>query len=485
MTRKSKKSLQNRAFIQALSALSSSELKMFKSFCLKSSSISKETKSLFESIYKAAPNFEKLNEERLLSRFFPNKPKAKVLLNYAFYDLSELLRKWMIQKEVEADEYLQNQLFIRACKKRFLHRQFFKKTQQTLEALEKEIPVPNTWHKQFETNFNLFYHVQTPKNQPEVKSLSDMESNLEMFYYGSKIRLLCQQANRIKKLNFLPDILDEDLSFTMDFARKQGGKIPFFALYVQLIEYLQNPDMVKLNSFFQNFKKERTKLDRLDQTILIFVAAYSLNAATMKGNKTIVKMQFDLYKYAFENDLALFDNEMSDTPFNNFLVAACEVGEFKIAQEMLKKYKPYFNPKIKEEFTNLMQCTLFYYQRKYEKVELNLRDFQFKKPEFRIRSRNLWLKILYELFQKDSTYKSIILSELMNLKKYIQKQHRISESRKNIYYSMIFVIRKLTNAKHNSSLSRIKAKQELMNYLSDKSNNPISRNWLSEKIKEL
>ena len=486
MAQNLKKSLQNRVFIQTLSALSPTELKAFKAFCNQPPAITGQTKRIFEYIYKVAPGYEKLTEEKLFSRFFPNNPKAKIQLNYALHDLNEMLRKWLIQKELENDEHLQNQLFIRACKKRFLHSQFFKKTHQALAVLENDfLPVPNTWHKQFETYFNLFHHSMTPKDRKAIEYLSNMETNLEMFYHGSKVRLFCQPVSRAKTINLSPEIEEKELDPTIRFARKHASTIPFFALYLQLIKHLQSTDTTTLNSFFQNFKKDRTQLDRLDQSILIFTAVYSLHDAAMRGDKAIAEIQFDLYKYAFENDLALFDNEMGSAPFNGFLVSACMLGEFKIARKMLKKYEPYFKPDIREDFTNLMWCTLLFHEKKYGKVELTLNNFKIKHPMFRIRSRHLLLKSLYERFLSDKSQKALILSELISLRKYIQKQNILPESRKNIYYDMIFVVRKLTNVAYKRSYYREKVKQELMDFLNDETKKPISRNWLLEKVREL
>lgn len=486
MIQKSSKSFQNRIFIQTLGALIPSELKAFQVFCNDIPDFSEKTKSLLEYICKVYPQFEKLNEEALFLKFFPANSKAKIQLNYALHDLYTLLRKWMIQKELEADEYLQNKLLIRACKKQFLHQQFFKKNRQTLDVLEDDfLEVPDTWQKRFDTNFQLFYHVQTPKNQEVVESFSDMEINLDLYYYGSKIRSLCQKIYRRRNLNNLSEIEAKEIELILDFAQNKGTNIPFFKLYAQLIKYLQNPEMATLVEFIKNFKKDRTQIERLDQSLLLSIAAYSLNPYTMKGDQITLKTQFDLFKYAFDKDLVLFDNEMDAAFFNNFILTAGMLGEFQIARKMLKKYEPYFRPDIREEFTSLMWGTIYYYQRKYEKVEINLYNFRFKNPSFRIRSRNLLLKSLYERYQKDKTLKDLVLSELVKLRKYIQKQNSISESRKEMYYTMISVIRKLTNASHRRPFYRAKAKQELLDFFSDASNKPLSRDWLLEKIKLL
>lgn len=486
MAQKSKKSFQNRVLIQTLSRLSHSDLKTFRAFCNQSPTISEKTKTLFEFLCKAYPNFEKLTEEKMLSKFFPDNPKAKIQLNYAFHDLSTQLRKWMIQKELDVDDYLQRRLLIRACKKQFLHQQFFKNTRQTLDALEDDfLEVPNTWLMRYETNYKLFYHVQTPKNQQEVESLTDMEANLELFYFGSKIRLLCQKIIRKQVFKSLPEIDASELELTLNFAQKYQDVIPFFSLYLQIIHHLKKPEKSALNHFIRNFKRDRTKLDRLDQSILFYIAANSLNNLTMTGDKTTLKTQFDLFQYAFDNDLVLFDNEIGSGPFNGFLVAACMLGEFKVAQKMLKKYKPFFNPKIKEDFANLMQCTIYFHQKKYEKIELSLNQFSFKIPGLRIRSRHLLLRSLYERYLKDKTLKATILSELVKLRKYIQKQNVLSESRKITYYTLIVIVRKLTNAAHKRPSHRAKVKHELTIFLNDESNKPISRDWLLEKIDSL
>ncbi|MEO1263839.1 MAG: hypothetical protein AAFZ15_33850 [Bacteroidota bacterium] len=487
MVQKINQSLDNRVFIQSLAALSPAELKAFKTFCQQSSTITERTKSLFEYIFRIAPNFEKLTEDKIHSLLFPDATKASTLLTYALHDLNELLRNWLIQKELAADQYLQNQLFIRACKKRFMHKQFFKKTQQVLGFLKKDkLAVPATWQKQYEINFQLFSHAQTSKNQEVIESLDAMATYLEMSFHGSRLRLICQKVLRKKILSSLSELEETSQAETLDFAKAHREKYPFFNLYFQLVQYLKKPNNINdLISFVKDYKRDRMMIERLDQSTLLFAAANSLNELTMKGDKTAAQIQFELFNYAFDNNLVLFDNEIGIGMFNNFCVAACEVKAFKIAKKMLKKYEPYFALYIREEFTNLMWGTIYYYERKYEKVELQLHTFQFKLPMFRIRSRNLLLKSLYERFKKDKTLQPLILSELVSLRKYIRKQNSLTEFRKNMYYGMISVIRKLTNVFHKRPFYREKTKKELMDYLNDETKNPISRNWLLEKVKQL
>jgi hypothetical protein len=486
MTQESSKLLKNRLFIQTLSALSPTDLKAFKVLCKQSLMISKETKKLFDFIAKAYPLFETLTEQKVFAQFFPNNPEARILLNYALHHLFELLQNWLVQKELEDDKHLQNQLCIRACKKRFLQQQFFKKTQKTLDTLESDcLAIPDTWYQLFAANRELFYHVQTDKNQEKIESLSEMGRNLELFYHGSKIKLLCQKVYRNKKLKNLSDYDRQEITLTLHFAKKNGQHIPYFSLYAQLIQYLQNPDESMLEAFIRDFKRDRTALDRLDQSLLLSFMVYSLNGATRKGNKMAMDIQFDLFKIAFEDDLLLLDNEMNAGFFNNFLIVSCTLGEFTIAKKMLKKYTPYFNSTIRDECVNLMECTLFFHQKRYDKVEVNLRQFQFKNPMFRIRSRNLFLKSLYESYQSDRTLEKLILSELIKLRKYIKKQNGISEFQKDSYYNMIAVIRKLTNTRYRRPPQRERIKQELSDFITAHSNKAMSLNWLIEKIKSL
>lgn len=484
MTRKTSKSLENRLFIQTLSALSATELKAFKTFCKQSLTISPETKKLLDFITKAHPQFDKLTEQKIFAKFFPNNSEPRIPLNYALHDLSELLRSWLIQQELKDDKYLQNQLYIRACKKRFLHQQFFKKTQKTLDNLENDcLAIPDTWHQLYETNRALFYHVQTNKNQKKINSLVDMERNLELFYQGSKIKLLCQKIYRSKQLKNLSDHDRQEIEIALNFVEENAQHIPYFTLYAQLIRYLQNPEQSILDAFIQGFKSDRTTLERLDQSLLLSLMIYSLNSATRKGDKVALNIQFDLYQYAFDRDFMIIDNEMDTGFFNNFLIVSCMLDELKFAQKMLKKYTPYFNPILRDEFVNLMQCTIFFQQKRYNKIEVNLYQFQFKNPMFRIRSRNLFLKSTYERYQKNPTLQTLILAELVQLRKYIQKQNRVTEFQKNGYYNMIAVIRKLANTRHKRVPQREKVKQELSDFLIG--NRTMSANWLLEKVMEL
>lgn len=486
MTQKSSKSLKNRLFLQTLSALSLTDLKAFKTFCKQSSAISQETIRLFNFLVEAYPLFDNMTEQKVFAKFFPNNTEARIPLNYALHDLSELLRSWLIQKELQDDKYLQNQLYIRACKKRFLQQQFFKKTQKTLENLENEyLAIPDTWHKLYETNRELFYHVQTNKNQKEINSLADMERNLELFYQGSKIKLLCQKVYRSKQLKNLSDHDKQQIALTLNFAEENAQHLPYFTLYAQLIRYLQNPEQSILDALVRGFKSDRTTLEQLDQSLLLSLIINSLNSATRKGDKTALNIQFDLFQYAFEHDFMIIDNEMDTGFFNNFLIVSCMLYEFKFAQKMLKKYTPYFNPILRDEFVNLMKCTIFFQQKRYDKVEVNLYQLQFKNPMFRIRSRNLSVKNNYERYQKNPTLQTLVLAELVQLRKYIQKQKRISEFQKTGYYNMIAVIRKLVNARHKRTPQREKIKQELSDFIIDNSNKTMSANWLLEKVKEL
>jgi hypothetical protein len=486
MAKNPDKLFKNRVFIQTFSTLSPTEIRQFTAFCAQSSAVSKEIKALLVFIADSYPHFEKITDHQVLSKFFSNHSQPKIQLNYALHELLALLQNWLVQQELEADDYLRQQLLLRAYKKRFLHQRFFKQTRLTLNGLATDsLNIPDTWYKVFETNSQLFYHIQTLKNQEVVESLTGMENHLELFYHGTKIRLFCQQIRRKQVFTNLPEINKEELKQTLSFAQKHQENVPFFALYLPIVHLIQKPDLPYLIEFIEIFKKKRTQIKRLDQSILFYTTANLLNEPTIKGNELALQTQFDLYQYAFAHDLVLFDNEMSSALFNNFLIVACMFNESKMAQKILTKYAPYFNPTIREDFINLMQCTIYFYQKKYGKVELNRNKFQFKDPRFRIRSRNLFLKNLYERYQKDEHLKPVLLAELVKLKKYIQQQHSLSKAAKNRYNTMILVVRKLTNGRHTRLHHRAKIKKELFDFLNDATTQLISFDWLSEKVKEL
>lgn len=486
MTQKPAKSLKKRVFIQTLSALSLAELKTFKVFCRQSPTISKETKRLFEFLIRVHPHYEKLAESKILSKFFSDSLQAKKLLTHALHNLFELLQNWLIQQELKEDSYLQEQLLSRAYKKRFLHQPFLKNTQKSLNSLEADcLAIPDIWYKAFDTNCQLFYHVQIDKNQSDIESLSDMESHLELFYHGTQIRLFCHKIYRNKRLNNWTEADEKALELTLNFIQKNANHIPYFSFYTQVIQNLQKPDVSTISAFIQYFKQHRTTLDRLDQSLILFFTINSLNVATRNKDQAALQIQYDLFQYAFEHNLALLDNEISEGFFNNFMIVSCLLDETKLAQKMLKKYTPHFKPAIRDEFVNLMQCTLLLHQKKYKQLNLSLHKFQFKQPMFRIRSRNLMLKNFYEHYQTDDTLKNTILSELKKFRRYIQKQKRISAVQKTRYYTMISVIRKLTNVRHLRLPYRAKYREELTLFLTENTNQIMSSDWLLEKVKEL
>lgn len=477
------KFVKKRKIFQFLLTLTKKELRDFHQFAQSPyQKLADSEIEILAVIIHSYPEFE-ITEKQLLDKVSKKVKINPDRLNFHLHQLFSTLEKWMIIYELEADELLQKKLLMRAHKRRFQHKGFFKQANET-QCLIKEdlLDIPETWLETYFLNAELFYHVRTFKNQPKVDSLDTLEQQLDLFYHGIKIRLFCQRNVRSGYLNssnqekaYLP---------TLEFT-KQQNVIVFFNLYQQLVEYRKAPKDEKLQEMIVDFKTNRMKFDRKEQAIFISLIINSLIPAINAGQKKYERLQFELLHYSFENDLVIFNNEIPATVLNNYLMYANMLGEFKISKSALKKYITYIHPEIRKDFENLLQCSWLYYKKEFEKAETQLGNHKFQDSILKLRSRNLLLKCFYERFQKDSNLKLTLKSELTNFKRFVSKQHYLTDARKLIYQNMVFVIRKLTSAQHNRRDIKRDTKEMLTKYLTNPSLKIMSKDWLLEKVESL
>lgn len=485
MSKISNKYFFNRNFIHYFRSLSATEVVNFQIFAHTAiSTLNAQEREILDLTIAAYPDFKILNAT--LNAYFNDASTpstADNYINHCFYSLSQVLKNWLIQQEVAADELLQKQLLLRVNKKRFQHSQFFKNATKTLDFLETDqLAIPDNWLHQQRLHADVFYHTLSQKFTPNPTHLRDMESHLDLYYYGLKTRLLAQKLLRRQfiKEDVIPDDAQDLLAFSA--AHQQ---LTFFFLYEKLIRYFLQPDDVFFKEIITVFQEKHLELDRTEQAIFINFLTSALTTKVNSGNVFYQKMQFDLFKFALAKDLVMLDNEMSPSFLNNFFLLACLLKEFKFAKKVLKEYSPLLPDDIASDLVNLLNCTLLFHQKKYEKAEGLLEIVHFQHIGFKINGRVLLLKCFYERLQKDHSFKATFLAELVSFKKFINRQTILTSNKKTTITNIVKVLRQFAKFKFSPHSKRRTEKERIGAYLQDATTSVRSKVWLLEKFKEL
>lgn len=478
-----KKSHINRLFFQYFQTFTIVELTQFQKHCQSPTvHLTQQAQEILEISAICHPDFVQLDYR--LNRYLAQAPTLSPRsLNHSFHDLSELLQKWLIQQEVTQDELLQQQLLIRVNKKRFQHKYFFKNTEKALQFLhDDQLEIPDTWLHRQQVNAQIFYHTLSQKFTPNPSQLRDMENNLDLYYYGLKIRLAAQNLLRSRFIQ--EQTPNANLPILLEFAQQHQNLI-FFYLYGNLIQYLQNPVAAHFQKLVETFKNQHQKLDRIEQAIFINLLINSISPQPNQDNLLHQKYKFHLYQLALDYDLVLLDNEMSPSFLNNIFMLACLSKKFSLAKRILKKHSTYLPLEVKDDLTSLLTSTLLFHQKKYTEIETHLNLFHFQHPLFKISGRVLLLKSFYERLNKAPNFKNTCLAELVSFKKFIVRQKTLSVAKKESYLNLVVTLRQLIKIKFLPFSKQAEAKNILQSFLFHAEKSIGSKSWLFEKFKEL
>lgn len=430
---------------------------------------------LFGLLKKEYPDFEGagVDREKIYQKLFNSKDFDESKLRYAFSDLSKLLEKYIIVRELDKNKVKENLLLLDFYKANDIEKYFnqsFDDTKKILDASSKDSDYYFNKYLAEEILFN-YSSVKRDKSLDDV--LQQVADNLDSYYLSKKLKFYCEMYTRQNFLNsnyqtkFLKEILSHIEHTGYD-------DFPAIIVYYYVLKTLiDENDETNYHKLLELLEKNEKFFNKEEMRDLYFLAQ---NYCTKKINQgdhenTYLKEYFKLTNKLIEKEMIYENGYIIPSTFKNIVTVGLRLEEFDWTENFIYTYKEKLAPKYKENAFTYNLAWLHFFKGEYKKTLRLLSNVEYMDVYYVLDSKILLLKTYFELDDADAFY-SLIDSFYV----YLRRNELISAYQKNICLNFVKFAKRLMRIKQGDT----KAAEKLIEEINE-TKQVASISWLLKK----
>lgn len=430
---------------------------------------------LFAILKKEHPNFEGpgVDRERVYHKLFNTKDFDESKLRYAISDLSKLLEKYIITRELEKNKIKENLLLLEFYKANDIEKYFnqsFDDIRKSLAATPKD---SDYYFNKYLAEEILFNYSSVKRDKSLDGVLQQVADNLDTYYLSKKLKFYCEMYTRQNFLNsnYETKFLKEILSHieTIGYEECPAIIVYYYVLKTLIDEFQESHyykllELIEKNEFF--FSKEE----------LGDLYGFAQNYCTKQinqGNKenAYLKEYFKLTNKLVEKELIYENGYIVPSVFKNIVTVGLRLEEFEWTENFIYTYKEKLAPKYKENAFTYNLAWLHFFRGEYKKTLRLLSNVEYMDVYYVLDSKILLLKTYFELDDADAFY-SLIDSFYV----YLRRNELISTYQKNICLNFVKFAKRLMRIKEGDT----KAAEKLIDEINE-TKQVASISWLLKK----
>lgn len=419
---------------------------------------------------------EQLNKEQVYPFVFPNEPFDDRKLRAMMALTTRLVEQYLVWEELNNDKFLVQQLLLRAMGDRSKEKLYRKQLDKLygLQGLDqhKDVQFYFRQHQLEEENYN--YAVR--KKDPTIgKSLSEMISNLDIYYLSKRLRYSCEILNRKSILDEAYDqqLLDTILGYL---SSSQMMEVPIIAIYYQiLLTFIDAEDDKHYGKLGELISAHAALFPQAENKVIY---GYAMNYCIKKintGHNEYLDEVFRLYKLLLQHDIIFEGKYMSEWDYKNIVTVGLRLNETEWTEDFINKYKEHLSPSARENAYIYNKANLSYYKKDYKSTMRLLQQVEFTDDSYLLSSRSLLIKSFYELEEW-----GLLQSQAEAFRLFLRRSKKISNYQKTIYKNLIRNMLKLSKYKAMGVLPTEKLTQEILT-----AKDIADSTWLKKKLGEL
>lgn len=436
----------------------------------KPNKLKKET--VFQKIYGTSKKFDEAKLIQLRYRLF-NLAENFLLINW-LTRRAERNKDHLVQKQMMLVEYYKNVELPANSTHTADLAELIKFKLSDIDKTLKRADAKNVDYYFYQHKLNHHYYYGLGSNIWEKGKayLTKLLTNLDIYYYTTKMRYYSETLNRKNKTNEKYELkdLDQIQQFGKDLSSKH--EIILLQLYNFCLTLSNEVNETNLLALV-NFTLE--KADFLDNRELGFVIPFIVNNITqIKRNegKDLVETNFKIYNLSLRRNIFETNGLLRPIFLINYTYLCVELGKLGEIDKAWEANSHKIENKHKESTHNLCTAIKAFGENEFEKALKYSRKETVQTVVFYLYKKLLQIKSLYEL----GNYVKIE-EERNNLLRYMRtNKQTLDKSTYDCLFNFTQIIRELI--KPNINIKALKAKVE------DKSKSFIERIWLLKKVNE-
>ena len=457
------------SFFQLFETLSSSELTAFHQFSKGVYAKQQVGLRLLAYLIEEKKKGKIANIESAFSATFLRKMKAgsdrKRLLNI-FSDLHNWLKKFLIFKELESDDFTQKLLLLRVLHRKKLINRFRK----SLAQLKKELTanIYDFWQplKLLLLHHLVYFRSLSIPAADINPSLIVLPSLLKDFYLRASLRYESALIN-LKGLFAVQDVEIPDLGKTRQAIQSFQLANPYTNLYYWISRLTDNGTeeaYQKVKELFLEFPFA-TKED--EQEILVYL--FNFNGKQFRAGKLDkMKDHFKLLKLGLEKGLLMMDGQFTKVNFQNIVSVACYLEEFEFADQFIQEYGKHLHIPNAKELISLSSTRVLIGREQYRPALKMLSKIYMKEYIYDATRRSYQLICLVELKENPLLIKNYCENFLLFNRRNNSQSAQVVAGFKNF----VMVVQKIIKGVPKEEILEFINRQEALVY----------QTWLQEQI---
>ena len=388
-------------------------------------------------------------------------------------DLTKLLEQFMVQKELDDDEFLKSHLLLNAFQNRSLTKLSPPVLDKSRDLLEK-YPYHDQYrfYHQFLIERDYYEYVASKRNLAVTENLEQILKNLDYYFIVNKLKFASELINHTNVMAgesnplFLESI--ERYMQQTDYLSE-----PAIDIYYLILKTLSEPD--DETHYFNLKAKLAANLNRFPQEELNDMYIFARNYCAKRINSGDIKYLseiFDLYKTLIENQIIYINGYLSQWDYKNIVSVGLRLEEYEWVHRFIEDYRQHIKPEERDNAYTYNLAIYHYHLGEYDKTLELLRDVEFTDVYYHLDCKSLLMKTYFELEEFEA------LHSLMDaFYAYLRRNKMISNYQRTSYSNFLSFVKKMIRYRYKGPEKIAKLEESLTEI------SPIPNlSWIRKKL---
>lgn len=427
-----------------------------------------------------------LHAEKLFKKLFPKEEFQEKKLRQIRSRLLKLLEEFLVIEQLKKDNYAYKKRVADVYFEKELKLEFEKRYQLLLKDLKVEdFLTGEQLHRKLSLYHQLYFNHLHTKRDEYPKYLSASTDLLESYYERQKqLYALEWFSHQERYSHAIPTLIlqykkglhtnGSELTDTLESIYKNMLKLFLVPQEMEKTAYYLCKDQLTKNYYHLGSKEKNIFLKLLINFCI----------TRFKEGKQLDEELFYLYDLGLSDNSIFVNEKITNLTFLSIVINASKLKKIDWARSFvnLEKWRLYEDKK--ETYLGFAEAAILFYSDNFKdclKLISNLDYTYFTLME--VVKRELQIRAAFEIYINDSSYKTTILSFILNLEKYLNRKIVLSIRKKEACFQFIkllkMVIQWNEEKEHLNKLILIKEKIQDATLISS-----MFRNWLLQHIEK-
>lgn len=391
--------------------------------------------------------------------------------------LLKVLKKYLIQAELEEDNLQAQQYLCQSFRKKGMDVFFEKALGHNRKILENENYRDGKFYFKnyelgvLEANFTAAHLRQENKKFQSIADHLTISFVINMLQLGCEIQSHQTMSQEIYELKLLPNIL----AIIEEGMFKDEPIVNLYFNCYNAIDHLEKNEIDQSEKYFEAFKKLiYTNWKLVPPKDIRNIYLYAINYCIKRlnsGDRHFIRDAFELFRSGLKNETLLEEGILSSFTYKNITRLGVALAEHNWVEQFLEDYKKFLHPRERENTWRYNLAFFYFQQEKYKLAMQLLLRVEFKDVLNNLDARRMLLKSYFELGEYNA-----LDSLLDSFSRYIHRQKEMGYHKEN-YLNLIFFVKKIIHSRDRDHKMRSALKQEIQ-----ATSRLAEREWLLVKL---